>query len=76
MLMPTFKDLDSLTDQDLRDRYDEANKVGQWVQLGFYLDELRRRESKRSETRMLCLTWVIAALTCVNVAAVVAAIFV
>jgi len=38
---------------------------------GFYLDELRRRESARHEWLMIRLTWVIAALTAVNLAAVV-----
>jgi hypothetical protein len=45
------------------------------VQATFAIDELRRRESRRSEATMRHLTWVIAALTFVNVAAVVVALW-
>lgn len=60
--------MEGLTDQDLRERYDEANESGQPFQSSFFLDELRRRESRRSEATMRHLTWVIAGLTLVNVA--------
>jgi preprotein translocase subunit SecG len=55
--------------------HDEATQAGQPMQATFALDELRRRESRRSEATMRRLTWVIAVLTIVNVVAVVVALF-
>ena len=70
-IAPTFKELADLTAQDLRDRYDAAvGDAGMSWQANFYLDELRRRESRRNERRMLVLTIAIAFLTAVNVYAV------
>jgi hypothetical protein len=73
--LPTFAELDAHTDEDLRQRYDDATQAGQPAQATFALDELRRRESRRSEATMRRLTWTIAALTVVNVAAVIVALF-
>jgi hypothetical protein len=73
--LPTFAELQAHTDEDLRQRYDDATQAGQPVQATFALDELRRRESRRSEDTMRRLTWTIAALTVVNVAAVLISLF-
>ena len=73
--LPTFAELQAHTDEELRQRYDDATPAGQPVQATFALEELRRRESRRSEATMRRLTWAIAALTVVNVVAVVVAIF-
>jgi hypothetical protein len=73
--LPTFGELQAHTDEELRQRYDEATQAGQPVQATFALDELRRRESRRSEATMRRLTWVIALLTLVNVAVVVVALW-
>jgi hypothetical protein len=72
---PTFAELLAHTDEELRQRYDDPTQAGQPVQATFALEELRRRESRRSEATMRRLTWAIAALTVVNVAAVIIAIF-
>jgi hypothetical protein len=71
--LPTFAELQAHTDEDLQERYDDATQAGQPVQATFALDELRRRESRRSEGTMRRLTWVITLLTAVNVAVVVVA---
>lgn len=73
--LPTFAELQAHTDEELRQRYDEATQAGQPVQATFALEELRRRESRRSEATMRRLTWAIAALTVVNVVVVVVASF-
>ena len=73
--LPTFAELEADTDEELRQHCDDATQAGQPVQATFALEELRRRESRRSEATMRRLTWAIAALTVVNVAAVVVAIF-
>jgi hypothetical protein len=66
----TIAELRSLSDEELIKQHDAlvANTV---AGTGFYLGELRRRESARQERRMTRLTWVITALTGVNLAAVV-----
>lgn len=71
-LAPTFKELEGLKDQELRDHYDNATSadVQQPWHATFYLDELRRRGSAHSEQTMRRLTWVITILTGVNVIAV------
>ena len=51
-----------------------SNEAGQTWHVDFYRDEMRRRGSARSETTMRRLTWVIAALTVVNVVAVIVAL--
>ena len=73
--LPTFAELEAHTDEELRQRYDDATQAGQPVQSTFALDELRRRESRRSEATMRRLTWAIAVLTLVNVGAVVVALW-
>jgi hypothetical protein len=73
--LPTFSELQAHTDEELRQRYDDATQAGQPMQATFALDELGRRESKRSEATMRRLTWTIAAPTLVNVAAVLVALF-
>jgi hypothetical protein len=66
--------LQAHTDKDLQERYDDATQAGQPVQPTFALDELRRRESRGSENTMR-LTWTIAALTVVNLFAVLVSLF-
>ncbi|MEQ8062634.1 MULTISPECIES: hypothetical protein [unclassified Xanthomonas] len=70
--IPKHADLQSLSDDDLIDRYDAAahNTV---VGTGFYRDEIVRRQVARESARMLqltqtmrTLTWVILAVTAVN----------
>jgi hypothetical protein len=75
-LAPKFNDLKGLGDQQLRDRYDAAvGPAAQTWHATFYLDELRRRESKQRERQMLRLTVAIALFTVVNVTAVCVALF-
>lgn len=78
--IPKFEQLEQLTVEDLKRRYDAAaeNVV---VGTGFYLDEIRRRHdsalaqealqsslrSERSTDVMRRLTWVIVVATLVNV---------
>jgi hypothetical protein len=50
--LPTFDELQAHTDEQLRERYDEATQARQPAQATFALDELRRRESKHSEDTM------------------------
>ena len=64
----------SWTDAEVRASYQVANEAGQTWHVNFYRDEMRRRESARSEATMRRLTWVIAGLTAVNVAVVVVAL--
>jgi hypothetical protein len=52
-----------------------VTQVGQPVQATFALEELRRREARRTEATMRRLTWAIAVLTLVNVGAVVVALW-
>jgi hypothetical protein len=70
-LTPPLQELDGLSDQELREHYDTANDTGQPWHVNFYRDEMRRRQSATSEMVMRRLTWVIAGLTAVNVAAVI-----
>jgi hypothetical protein len=72
--LPTFAELQGHTDEELQHRYDDATQAGQPMQANFALDELRRREAKRSEDTIRRLTWTIAFLTVVNVAAVLIAL--
>jgi hypothetical protein len=62
-LFPSFAEIEKLSVEQLREKFDEANEGGQPIQCNFYMDELRRRESSRRERRMLVLTVVIAVLT-------------
>jgi hypothetical protein len=74
-LTPPLHELDGLSDEELREHYDVANDAAQSWHVNFYRDELRRRQAASSEKVMRRLTWVIAGLTTVNVAAVVVALF-
>ena len=71
--IPKHAQLEALSDEELIARYDAAatNTV---VGTGFYRDELARRKVTQDSVRMLqmtqtirTLTWVILALTAVNV---------
>jgi len=73
--LPTLNELEVHTAEQLRERYDDATQADQPMQATFALDELRRRESRRSETTIRRLTWVIAVLTIANVVAVLVALF-
>jgi hypothetical protein len=71
VLFPTYRQIKSLTDDQLREHFDEANEKDQAMYCNFYLDGLRRRESGRRERNMLVLTGVITVLTVANVVAVI-----
>ena len=66
----TIAELRSRSDEELIEQHDVLAK-GTGVGTGYYLDELRRREADRQGERMLRLTWIVTALTVVNVAAVI-----
>ena len=74
VLTPPLDELEDLTDAEVRASYQVADEAGQTWHVNFYRDEMRRRESARSEATMRRLTWVIAGLTAVNVAVVVVAL--
>ncbi|MCC8473765.1 hypothetical protein LN458_07140 [Xanthomonas arboricola] len=76
-MSPKLSQLAALTDQELASRYD-ALAQNTVVGTAFYLDEINRRYLAGESRRMLALTqtmarltWFIAALTVVNMAAVV-----
>jgi len=73
-LTPPLAELEGLDDAVLRKHYDEANDTGQPWHVNFYRDELRRRQATETEKVMRRLTFVIAGLTAVNVAAVIVAL--
>ena len=65
----TIAELQALSDDELVRQHDvlaASTSVG----TGYYLDELRRREADRQGERMLRLTWIVTALTVVNVVTV------
>ena len=66
----TYAELRTLSDEELIRQHDmlATNTVSG---TGYYLDELRRRESDRQGKQMLRLTWVVTMLTVVNVVAVI-----
>ena len=66
----TIAELRLLSDEGLVKQHD-ALAATTVVGTGFYLDELRRREAARQGGLMIRLTWVITALTAINLAAVV-----
>lgn len=71
----TFKNIDELGDAELRERFmDAALQASGNVGASFWLDEIRRRESRRQSQTMLRLTWVIGALTLVNAILVAATV--
>ena len=52
----SIEELRRLSDDELIRQHDEAAK-STFVGTGYYLDEIRRRESDRRERRMERLTW-------------------
>ena len=69
----TISTLRGLSDEELIEWHDQlagATTVG----VNYYLAELQRRTVERQGRLMIRLTWVIAALTAVNVVAVVASL--
>lgn len=66
----TISDLRSLSDEQLIEQHDQLaqNTV---VGISYYLEELERRQVERQGRLMIRLTWVITALTAVNVVAVI-----
>lgn len=80
-MIPSYEQLEALSDHDLIRRYNAAatNTV---VGTAFYLEELSRRSAARENARMLemtatlrLLTWVITGLTVVNLIAVLVPLF-
>jgi hypothetical protein len=73
-----LEDLRSLSDEELVRQHDEhitgEFRPGVAVRVDYYLEELQRREILRQGQRMERLTWVILALTVVNVGAVLVAL--
>jgi hypothetical protein len=66
----TIADLQALSDDELVKQHDvlaASTSVG----VSYYLEELERRRADRQGRLMLRLTWIVAALTVVNVVAVV-----
>jgi hypothetical protein len=69
----TIAELRSLSDGELIKQHDKLAESTQ-VGTGYYLAELERRQVERQGRQMLRLTWVVTALTIVNVVAVVASL--
>ncbi len=66
----TIAELRSLSDDELVKQHDQL-AASTSVGVSYYLEELERRSVDRQGRRMLRLTWVVTALTVVNVVAVV-----
>lgn len=66
----TIAELRKLTDDQLIEQHDDlaGNTV---VGTAYYLSELERRRAEHQARQMLALTWIVAVLTMVNVAAVI-----
>jgi hypothetical protein len=62
--------LRKLPDDDLIEKHDELAQHTT-VSVNYYLDELARRDNQRATDAMVRLTYVIAALTFVNVVAII-----
>lgn len=67
----TLADLRGLTDDRLVELPDKFVAGGRPIDHAYYLEELARRAAARREQRLVWLTWAIAAMTLVNVVAVV-----
>jgi hypothetical protein len=68
----SIAELRSLSDAELIEQHDIlAGDAGGGVGVNYYLAELERRRAGRQAHQMLALTWVVAALTVVNVVAVI-----
>ena len=66
----TIAELRSLSDQELVEQHDklaESTAVG----ISYYLSEIERRRVDRQGRQMLQLTWIVTALTVVNVVVVI-----
>lgn len=71
----TIRELRLLDDETLIAQHDELLEQGSVVVgVEYYLDEIRRRDVERQGKRMERLTWVILALTIVNLVAFVASL--
>jgi len=66
----TMAELRSLSDKELVQQHDMLAR-STVVGISYYLSELERRTAERQGRQMLRLTWVVTALTVVNVIAVV-----
>lgn len=64
---PTIAELRALSDQEVVERYD-SNAGHTTVGVGFYLDELARRDAHRQGERIVRLTWVISLATLASLA--------
>ncbi len=67
----TLADLRNLDEKELVRLHDLLVAGGQTIREEYYLAELARRDAEKREKTMVRLTYVIAALTVVNVVAVV-----
>lgn len=70
----TISELRALSEEDLIESYDQLARTTA-VGISFYQDELHRRQLERQNRLMIRLTWVIAALTAVNVVGLAASFF-
>lgn len=66
----SLQQLRDLSDDELVQQHDQIARGKAVVQVDYYLRELARRDADRQTRAMVRLTWVIAALTAVNVAVV------
>ena len=74
-MAPRIEQLEAMSDAEVRAEYNSiaANTA---VGLAWYADELRRRATNRQTRALVTLTWVLAALTFVNVVLVAVAVFI
>lgn len=70
MRAKTIGELEGLSDADLVKQHDQLAK-GTVIGIDYYLVELQRRRADRQARQMLALTLVVAALTVINVVAVI-----
>jgi hypothetical protein len=66
---PSLEQLETMTDEELREQYN-ALTPHVYVGLDWFREEFTRRRAERQVRQMIRITWLIAALTAVNVAAV------
>jgi hypothetical protein len=66
---PTLEQLEGMSDDELRATYN-AMTPNVNVGLDWYREEFTRRRAERQAERLILITWIIAILTAVNVAAV------
>jgi hypothetical protein len=65
-MAPTIEELEAMSNAEIRALYNEE-ATHTVVGLEWYREELRRRALERQTAKLVTLTWVLAALTAVNV---------